>query len=344
MRERALPECDCLFPGSGVERRRCRDAHRCGSRRRGRRRASDWRRPQIWERSWCRRAIRSRSRRARLRVRVARRRSGRVGPMPQTGATALRSRRVAPRPSPAHDDVVEGRRDTVHRPERFEDDRDGGARFCLQHLAPADLVERRRRRLPARGQSRPARLPRAAPARRRPSVVAPEVEQPAGDDVALHFDGAAVDRRRARVQVLEAPARRHRRRRPSRRRREASGVRCRRSSVRRSRRAPCRSTSRRRAFRRPRAGVGSRAIGRAVRAVAGTRSRQFRPRGRRSVRRQRAARAGGTSRQCAARNTTSARTGGCSSRHPTRRSALPTCGRPAPQRRRRTPRRTRARR
>ena len=41
--------------------------------------------------------------------------------------------------------------------------------------------------------------------RRRPSAVTPEVEQAAGDDVALDLGGAAVDRRRPRVEVLGAP-------------------------------------------------------------------------------------------------------------------------------------------
>src|SRR5258707_13017552 len=40
---------------------------------------------------------------------------------------------------------------------------------------------------------------------RGPRSLLPEVEQPAGDDVALDLGGTAVDGRRARVQVLRAP-------------------------------------------------------------------------------------------------------------------------------------------
>src|SRR6476619_5950896 len=40
---------------------------------------------------------------------------------------------------------------------------------------------------------------------RKPWSLLPEVQQPAGDDVALHLGGAAVDAGRPRVQVLGAP-------------------------------------------------------------------------------------------------------------------------------------------
>ena len=99
-----------------------------------------------------------------------------------------------------------------------------------------------------------------------PSSLLPEVQQAAGDDVALHFGGAAVDGGRARVQELGAPggvveldalpA--------------AGRVRCRRAAVRRWPATPCRSRCPGPASGRRPAGAGWRGSGSAACAAPDT--------------------------------------------------------------------------
>ena len=104
----------------------------------------------------------------------------------------------------------------------------------------------------------------------RPSSVGPEVEQAAGDDVALDLGAAAVDRRGPGVEVLATATARWRRRRRAARRRPGRRRRGRTPPARRWPAASCRSTSRARACRRRPAGAGWRGTGPGRRRAAGT--------------------------------------------------------------------------
>ena len=101
---------------------------------------------------------------------------------------------------------VEGRRGGVGRALQLEQHRRRrrGGRRPGRRASPA---RRGRRRAPRRcaARWRGGGSARTAPGRRRPSAVAPEVEQPAGDDVALDLGAAAVDRGGPRVEELGAP-------------------------------------------------------------------------------------------------------------------------------------------
>ena len=83
---------------------------------------------------------------------------------------------------------------------------DGGARVVGQRVGPAQLVEGGVERGAGvlLGGVAEAPLEQLAVGAR-PSAVAPEVEQAAGDDVALDLGAAAVDRGRPRVEELGAP-------------------------------------------------------------------------------------------------------------------------------------------
>ena len=93
--------------------------------------------------------------------------------------------------------VVEHCRRRVAAAELVEHDRNGGVGLGREHLRPTQRGQPIVGIVAIAGRGRVARCARSrrvGRARQGPSAVITQVEEPAGDDVALHLGGAAVDR------------------------------------------------------------------------------------------------------------------------------------------------------
>ena len=198
-------------------------------------------------------------------------RPGGSDPAPSAGRTTPRSAAGSRPAEGGGEHVVEGGRRGARGALQLEQRRHRGLRVGGEGVAPAQLVEG--------GVERGARVLggrvrrgswRTARALRRPSAVGPQVEQAAGDDVALDLGAAAVDRGRPRVEELGPPGARWRGRRPAARRRRGRRPPGRTPPARRWPAGSCRPTSRGRAARPPPAGAAWPATGPGRRRAAGT--------------------------------------------------------------------------